>query len=218
MSEQTNEPAGGTRPARLARGVLSIVLAGLALGLGFNALGQRSRPSWGLTWIATDRITEMVALEDLAQPIGQAAPGDGYSGSSDPMAVGGGSGGAGVPQIPLLDRPIEIRLEAVARLFEHDAAAFIDAREPDEYAAGHIPRAISMPYDAVSAEPERLEQFDAGGKPIVVYCGGGNCELSLSLAWDLIYAGQQRVVVYMGGFPEWEQAGQPVETGARGGP
>jgi 3-mercaptopyruvate sulfurtransferase SseA len=74
-----------------------------------------------------------------------------------------------------------------------------------------------MPFDEITAEPERMEQLDAGGRPIVVYCGGGTCEVSLSLAWELIAAGQSRVVVFMGGYAEWAEAGLQVVSGAPSG-
>jgi rhodanese-related sulfurtransferase len=198
----------------LLRGVISIVGVGVALGIAFNWLGLGGQPAWGLAWIATDRAAEMASLESVAAaPVGAAPAYD----VNDPMAVPPDTRQAdGLPQIPDLGRPVKIDLGAVKQLLDAGAALVIDAREPGEFAAGRIPGAISMPYDEVSSEPERLENLESGGKPIIVYCGGGRCELSLSLAWDLIHAGQSKVVVYEGGFPEWEAAGHPVERGAPG--
>lgn len=186
------------------------MLVGLALGFAFNWLGQGSRAGWGLSWIGKDRVAEMPSLTDLGSGTPTPEPSSGYNEITDPMAVGAGTEAA---QIPDLDRPIQSELAGVKRLFDAGAVVFVDAREPDEYAEGHIPGAISMPYDEVSGEPERLENLQAEGKAIAVYCGGGACELSLNLAWDLIYAGQKKVLVYMGGFPEWVAAGYPVERG-----
>ena len=66
-----------------------------------------------------------------------------------------------LPQIPDLDRPIQVQLADVKQLFDAGAVVLIDAREPEEYGEGHIPGALSMPYDEVSSEPERLESLDA---------------------------------------------------------
>ena len=187
-----------------------MVLVGIALGVGFNWLGLRSRTEWGLPWIGVDKVAALTALEDLAGDGQSPEPSSGYGELTDPMAIGGGSD---LPQIPDLERPIQIQLGAVKQLFDAGALLLIDAREREEYAEGHIPGSLSMPYDEVSSEPERLENLDAGGKAIAVYCGGGACELSLTLAWDLIAAGQKKVVVYMGGYPEWTAAGYPVEQG-----
>src|SRR5262249_34311479 len=120
----------------------------------------------------------------------------------------------GLPEIPALDRPVKIDLDAAKRLVDAGAAVFTDARDAEEYAAGHIPGARSLPYDQGAADPARLESLDTGGKPIAGYCGGGSCELSLNLAYDLVAAGQSRVAVFMGGFTEWSAAGYPVSRGA----
>jgi rhodanese-related sulfurtransferase len=196
----------------LGWGILLIVLVGTALGVGFNMLGLAGEPAWGLSWIAEDKLEQLEQL-DLEIPDAAPAVGGGYGQISDPMAVGLGSQTA-LPEIPELDRPVEISLQAVKLFADASGAVIIDAREDYEFADGHIPGAINMPYDEVSAEPERLANLDAGGRPIIVYCGGGTCELSLTLAWDLISAGQSKVVVFMGGYPEWQEAGYPVAGGS----
>ena len=192
-------------PHDLGRGVATILVVGVALGVAFNAFGLYPKPAWGLPWVGVDRVAELPKLDALPAT----APTRGYAANADPMAVGAASDGA--PEIPDLDRPIQIDLAAVKQLYDAGQVFFVDAREHAEYAAGHIPGAVSLPYDDVASEPERLEHLETGGKPIVAYCGGGSCELSLSLAWDLINAGHSRVTVYMGGFPEWAAAGFPVE-------
>ena len=198
-------------------GIVSIILVGIVLGVGFNWLGLESRPAWGLAWIGEDPVESMPTLEGLAV-VEDGAPAvettGGYAQNSDPMAVGSAGVVSGLPQIPDLDRPIQIQLDAVKQLFDAGAVVLVDAREPDEYAEGHIPGALNLPLDEVASEPERLENLDSAGRAIVTYCGRGTCELSLSLAWELIYAGKTKVTVYMGGFPEWVEAGYPVDAGA----
>jgi len=183
----------------------TIVLVGLALGVAHNWMGVHA--GWGLPWVGQDRLAAAPTVE--AVPV---AAGSGYGGITDPMAVGAPS--AGLPEIPALGRPVQIQTAALVQLFTAEAALIVDAREPDEFGAGHIPGAVSLPYDEVASEPERLVALDPGGRPIVVYCGGGGCELSTSLAYDLVEAGHDRVAVYVGGFPEWEAGGHPVARGA----
>lgn len=213
-STPTGDRGGGAERG-LARAIATIVLLGVGLGLSFNQLGLSSTPSWGLAWIGRDRTETLAALDEVARADGNPvpAPAGGYTATDDPMAVGLGAEPADLPEIPVLDRPIRVEIDAVKRLIDAGAAVVVDARDPDEFAAGHLPGALSLPYEEVSSEPERLERLETGGRPIVIYCGGGACEVSLELAWDLIYAGHRRVVVYMGGFPEWEAAGHAVETG-----
>jgi rhodanese-related sulfurtransferase len=203
---EATDSAGPEAGASLVRGALTIIAVGAALGIGFNAIGLRSQ-SWGLAWIAED---PLAALPTVDEPEPLPVRG-GYDGLSDPMAVGASE--TELPEIPDLDRPVQIRLTAARSLFDASAALFVDAREPGEYAAGRIPGAVNLPYEEISSEPERLAALDAGGRPIIVYCGGGACEISLDLAWEMIHAGKRRVAVYMGGFPEWAEAGYPVEPG-----
>jgi len=210
MSEGNSDGSTRGTDRGLLRGVLGIVLVGVALGVAFNVLGQ---DRWGLPWIGEDKVAALESLDDLVPQAPVEQPSGGYNQINDPMAVGLAAGSTDLPEIPDLDRPIQIDLDAVKRLFDAQAALIVDSRETDEYAAGHIPGSLNMPYDEVSAAPERMEGLDAGGLPIVIYCGGGTCEVSLNLAWDLLAAGQKRVVVFMGGFPEWAEAGYPVETG-----
>jgi rhodanese-related sulfurtransferase len=50
--------------------------------------------------------------------------------------------------------------------------------------------------------------------PIVVYCSGGDCEDSHMLAQKLWGIQFNNVYVYKDGFPDWQQHGAPVHTGA----
>ena len=53
--------------------------------------------------------------------------------------------------------------------------------------------------------------MQADGKPIIAYCGGAGCEVSLAVAEEFCLAGFERVAIYVGGYPEWVAAGNPVE-------
>lgn len=49
--------------------------------------------------------------------------------------------------------------------------AILDVRTPEEYAAGHVPGAINIPFDQVK---DRLAEIGPGkDRPIVVYCRSG---------------------------------------------
>jgi len=105
-----------------------------------------------------------------------------------------------------------VQLPKVKEFWDAKAALIVDARDPAEYAAGHIPGAINVPADEAISDPDRLSAVDSGGRPIICYCGGGTCEVSIHLAEALVYqAGKKRVRVFMGGWPDWEGAGYPVE-------
>lgn len=104
-----------------------------------------------------------------------------------------------------------VTLEQARQLLETQAAEFIDARNPDEYAAGAIPGAYSIPPDAFAggAIPEVLN-FIAREKKVVVYCGGGSCDASLLVALRLQGMGFRDVVVFKDGYNGWTAAGLPT--------
>jgi phage shock protein E len=52
-----------------------------------------------------------------------------------------------------------------------DGAKIVDVRTPAEFADGHHPGAINIPLAEI---PNRLAEFGAKDKPIVVYCRSGN--------------------------------------------
>lgn len=103
-----------------------------------------------------------------------------------------------------------VQFAEVDALFAKEMAVFVDARDLKKYNAGHIPGAVHLPTDdyrdkkAAFAMPK--------GLLLVVYCDGGDCELSHELADLLIERGYQKVRVYEGGFEEWSQLSMPVET------
>lgn len=191
-------------------GAALLVGIGIALGLGYNALGRQQGNDWGIAWIGVDAVK---VLKDgpTVEPVAPEPAQTPYV-SDDPLA-GPAVAEQKLPVIMDVGRPVQIHLEALKQLHDADAALIVDSRERSEYEEGHIPGSISLPYDEVITDPVRIEQIDSGGRPIVTYCGGGTCEVSLSLAAELIFNGHSRVAVYMGGFPEWERAGYDVKRG-----
>lgn len=101
----------------------------------------------------------------------------------------------------------------VEELFQAGGAVLVDSRTAAEYAAGHIPGAVNAPLDS----PERaLADLAAGrplGRPIVVYCEGGDCQTSTAAARLIHDRGFRDVRVYQGGWADWLSAGLPVEAG-----
>lgn len=122
-------------------------------------------------------------------------------------------GHVSLPEIPELDRPLSTELDTVKRFFDAEAALLLDTREREDYAKGHIPGALLYPYDEVRDNPAILDGLDPAGRPIIAYCGGGTCEISMGVADALIAKGYRKVLVYMGGLPEWEAAGYPIVRG-----
>jgi rhodanese-related sulfurtransferase len=58
------------------------------------------------------------------------------------------------------------------RMKQKDASMIVlDVRTPEEYADGHVPGAINIPYTHLPARISELP--DAGDKDIVIYCATG---------------------------------------------
>ncbi len=200
--------------SRLWQGIVAIAATGCLLGVAQNVLVRNGNPKGGLAWSYT--APKLDSLEDIAP-----AAADGKPGASSPLPPDmndplqlGAAAANGVTDIPDVGRPIQIQIAKVKALFDAKAGTIIDAREPVDYKEGHIPGAINLPYDEVVTDPERLEKFDPEGKPIIVYCGGGTCELSMNLGFALVNAGKKKVLVFMGGWPEWSTSGYPIAKGA----
>lgn len=88
------------------------------------------------------------------------------------------------------------------------AGAFmLDVREPDEWAAGHIPGATLIPLGQL---PGRLAEVPRD-RLIVTVCRSGN--RSAQARDILLGAGIQGVSSMSGGMNEWIAAGFPVATG-----
>ncbi|OGF14682.1 MAG: hypothetical protein A2W00_03995 [Candidatus Eisenbacteria bacterium RBG_16_71_46] len=121
------------------------------------------------------------------------------------------------PVIPDVPGPLTVELATLKRLYDADAVMVIDARAADEYAAGHIAGALNLPYNDALAEPARVARLDPRGRPIVVYCDGGTCELSMDLAKLLVESGKRRVLVYERGIAGWEAAGYALAHGPEPG-
>jgi len=88
------------------------------------------------------------------------------------------------------------------------SAVVLDVREPEEFAAGHVPGAINLPQADLATRRDDLPR-DA---PLLLVCQGGY--RSLRAAQFLKQAGFDRVVSVRGGTEAWRAAGRPVEAEA----
>lgn len=86
----------------------------------------------------------------------------------------------------------------------------VDARSPEQYAAGHIEGAVSLPLVEIDAALQDFAARVDTNRSLVIYCSGFGCPDSFDLAVRLIESGYQDVRVFEGGYPEWRDAGLPV--------
>lgn len=83
----------------------------------------------------------------------------------------------------------------------------LDVRPAEEFRAGHIPGAVSVP---VAELARRMGELPAG-KKIVAYCRGPYCVLAFR-AVEILRASGRNARRLADGFPEWRAAGFPIEV------
>lgn len=103
-----------------------------------------------------------------------------------------------------------ISLSEAKKAFDEHGAIFIDSRNEKEYDAGHIPGAVSIPWEEFEIDATEYVHRIPVGSPIITYCGGG-CESSAELAQALVELEYSEVCILVNGWPLWLEAGYPVE-------
>jgi rhodanese-related sulfurtransferase len=105
--------------------------------------------------------------------------------------------------------PKAITLNQAYVLFKRNVK-FIDARDEADYLAGHIINSINIPFDDFDNHKQKL-QLLSKDEPLVIYCGGTDCDLSILLGNLLFEDGYKQVYVFFGGWLDWLNSGYPVE-------
>ena len=83
----------------------------------------------------------------------------------------------------------------------------LDVREPDEFAAGHLPGALNIPRGVLEFRgPALLQDRESA---LVVYCKTGARSVLATRVLNLMGYGQ--AVCLVGGFDPWALSGLPVD-------
>jgi rhodanese-related sulfurtransferase len=106
-----------------------------------------------------------------------------------------------------LDALEPIGAAELAERMAEGSVTLIDVRPEEEYRAGHIPGAISLPLEQLGARLDELPD----GREIVAYCRGPRCILSFKAASTLRQSGRNARRLE-DGLPEWRAAGRPVAS------
>lgn len=106
------------------------------------------------------------------------------------------------------DRLEPVAREDLLRRAKEGDILLLDVRPREEYVAGHIPGAVSIPLDELE---DRIEELPRD-VDIVAYCRGPYCFLAPEAVSTLNAAGL-RAARLEDGFPEWKRAGLKIATG-----
>lgn len=111
------------------------------------------------------------------------------------------------------DHLIEIRSsKQVLEMIQLKQRLIIDVRPKDMYDIGHIPTAVSFPLNEFDERvPEMTERIDRRD-PVLLYCSSVYCTDSHTFAGYLENMGYKDVNIFSGGFTQWQEEGNTIET------
>jgi rhodanese-related sulfurtransferase/DNA-binding MarR family transcriptional regulator len=100
-----------------------------------------------------------------------------------------------------------VTCEELRRRVDNGRAIVIDVRPVEEYAAGHICGARSIP---VMELRKRIKEVPSD-REVIAYCRGPYCVFA-DQAVELLRVAGYRALRLDGGFPDWQMKGYPVEN------
>ncbi len=96
--------------------------------------------------------------------------------------------------------------------FKAGNAIFIDARPVDEFRAGHIRGAVSLPFEQLDDSFDMMFQLVESDQPLIIYCQNRDCDDGLLLALEFLALEKTNLYYFVDGFDTWREAGCPVVT------
>ena len=108
-----------------------------------------------------------------------------------------------------------IPLGQAGQLWHRGTALFLDAREPADFAAGHIGNALNLPAQSFPEHFGEVAPMLTPSTELVLYCDGKECELSHRLAASLHQLGYTNTHLLFNGWTAWRQAGLPTTIGGQ---
>ena len=208
------EPNPDSRPRRTAAALLQtprgLALQLTALGVlglcaGFAARATTS-PNFERA-LAAD--VEEATAEQVRAALAPTDPAPPTDPETPPASVPAAPTETTEPTAPMTVDFLTFRTE----LFEKPNVTLIDARDEGSYLTEHIPGALHLDAETVTADPSLIGvALEAVPKSqvLVTYCSGGDCDLSLRLARLLTGQGYRRVFVFEGGITQWQDEGEPT--------
>lgn len=117
-------------------------------------------------------------------------------------------------EVAAQDFPDPIELDEIDEMLA-EGAMLVDARNIDDYKAGHLKGAISLSLGEVDSKIDSFKEKIPFDQSLILYCNGFGCPDSFDLGVILLRAGYTDVLVYEGGYPEWRDQGRSLEEGLK---
>lgn len=188
------------------RRVLFQFLILLFLGLAVGAAH-----SWGTTIML--RLPPPAPSTDGGTPVQTPTPGAGNLPTTSPTSTPTATPPSGPPAAAA--NPYYIELPEAKKHFDEGTAIFVDARAIKEFREGHIRGAMRLTKEDFGGGPPAKVKNYLVGQRVIVYCVGSECTDSEAVIKRLIACNLQMGPYHIikDGFPGWQKAGYPVETG-----
>lgn len=108
-------------------------------------------------------------------------------------------------------KPVKvIGMEDYRKLVDNPGSALIiDVREPDEYAAGHVPGSINIPRGQIESQIWNHVDKTNMEKPIVLQCQAGRRASLAAQSLEALGFTQTKAVVM--NLDDWQKAGHPFK-------
>jgi TolB-like protein/rhodanese-related sulfurtransferase len=103
---------------------------------------------------------------------------------------------------------------ATAKSLHERGLVFVDVRDSGSFDLGHVPGAHNLDLNA-ALNDENLSRLVAKDEEVVLSCWGEHCPWAAYASAKAVLWGFTQVYYFAGGFPEWKDAGYPVETGSK---
>jgi len=112
------------------------------------------------------------------------------------------------------EEPVQfVDFDRACRFVENREGIVLDARNPEDYAEGHIPGARLLFFYNMNEYYLELENKLRASPLILTYCSDIHCEDSEFLANELLNLGHMSILVYKGGFEDWTSRQMSTEKG-----
>jgi len=105
-----------------------------------------------------------------------------------------------------------VSLAEAKRLYDAKGYLFIDARGPEEFAAGHLPGARSIPFETAYAGLDSVQDYIPKSQTLVIYCSNAACPKSRDLGEQLKFLGYSGILIMNEGYDAWAAKGLPTEA------
>ena len=96
-------------------------------------------------------------------------------------------------------------------IVEAGEALVFDARSAADFDTGHIPGAVSFPYESREEIYNEMAALLQPAQSVMVYCSGRECDDAMLLGVFLKSQGSQNVVLFLEGVAGWKAAGLPLQ-------